>query len=183
MDHLSTDEEKVYIAYIQKQQQRLQQGLPRLGLSNQVKFLSDLPAYQLPSHTEGDVQEKHSVSDIHTRSSAPGYPYDVIFIDDGEVGSFYAAADDGSEEDSILDALHIYNTKKLLDQDMIHLFEIVWAKDGLKAALLINQHVHAVFDFESFRGPCRTTFSPVNPASSFGEYAHEWSKESVECFA
>ncbi len=184
MANSGSDGREEYFTYIQKQQQRVEQGLPPLGQEGSVKKLTNSFSSdpKLKFQEEGHVQEEHKVGDIHFRSSAPGFPYHVIFIDDGEVAYFYASANYGDEEDSILDALQIYNTQELTDQDKVHLFEIIWSINGLQAALLINKYVHAVFDFESFHGCCRTNFPPVNPDSSFGEFSHNWTEECMKWF-
>lgn len=173
-----------YTHHVQKQQQRIEQGLPPIGPANCVKKLSqDFSSDpKFKSHGDSFLKEELRVGDIHLRSTSPTFPYEVILIDDGEVAYFYASADDGSEDDSILDALQIYNTQELTDQDRPHMFEIMWSIDGLKVALLINKYIHAVFDFETFRGYCRTNFPPVSPDASFGEYAHDWLEECTKCF-
>ena len=48
------------------------------------------------------------------------------------------------------------------------------------AALIINNYVHAVFDFESKKGYCRTGFPP--PAKGWSENGHEWNECAIELF-
>ncbi len=175
---------KAYLDYIQSQKHRLEQGLPPLGPEHVVKNLSSTNSAenQLKFDPNSHVQFEGRVGDIHLKSYAPGFPYYVIFKDDGEVAYFYAAADTDDEDFSMLDGVHIYNTQELADQDKTHLFEVIWSEDGLKSALLINKYFHAVFDFESFRGYSRTNFPPVDPDSSFGEYPRAWSETCTRYF-
>ena len=104
--------------------------------------------------------------------------FGAVFEDDGETGYFYAM--DHHAEPPIVDALHIYNVASVSDRHIPSSFKIVWSVDGLKTALTINDYIHAVFDFESKNGFCRTGFPPtLNNWSSRG---HEWSDEAYDLF-
>ena len=96
-------------------------------------------------------------------SQASENNYVVVFEDDTETGYFYAAertdSDDGMR---ILDALHIYNTDEISDEEKKAAIKIIWSKDWLKCALVINSYCHAVFDFEQQRGYNRNEFPPPN---------------------
>lgn len=102
----------------------------------------------------------------------------TFFEDDGDTGYFYAA--DTQLESPVLDALHIYNVMNVTDGNVASKVQIGWSNDGLKAALIINDYVHAVFDFESKRGYCRTGFPPIADWSKDG---HEWSDKALELFS
>src|SRR5689334_10040550 len=100
------------------------------------------------------------IGDIYLEGPSPKLPhYLMIFEDNGETGYLYAY-DLRNENQPILDALHIYDVKNIMDREKPSLFQIFWSADGLKAALLINQYPHAVFNLESQRGCCRTNFPP-----------------------
>jgi hypothetical protein len=101
----------------------------------------------------------------------------VFFEDDGDTGYFYAL--DTKQEPSILDAVHIYNVKNIVDRDVPSNLQIAWSVDGLKAALIINDYVHAVFDFDANRGYCRTGFPPMTDWSKEG---HHWNDEALGLF-
>ena len=73
--------------------------------------------------------------------------YGVVFEDDGNTGYFYAINKEKGGMD-ILDALHVYNVKDVVDKERISNAEFVWSEDGLRAALLVNGYCHAIFDFE-----------------------------------
>ena len=104
----------------------------------------------------------------------------VFFEDDGETGYFYAA-DDSEADNAILDAVHIYNVKNVVDRDQSSRFSIVWSEDSLKTALLINGYPHAAFDFSKRRGYCRTNFPnfPEKPESDWRSSDHSWSDDAV----
>lgn len=83
----------------------------------------------------------------------------AVFEDDGDTGYFYAV-DPSAGGNPIQDAVHIYNVANVADRDAPSVVQIGWSADSRKVVLLINGHPHAVFDFESKRGFCRTGFPP-----------------------
>ena len=87
----------------------------------------------------------------------------VIFEDDGTTGYFYTV--DRNEDFMILDALHIYNVADVIDKDKPSIIKILWTENLMKAFLSINNHYHAVFDFEARAGYCRNGFP--NPKSDW----------------
>ena len=113
------------------------------------------------------------------QSDSPTTQFAVVFEDDSETGYFYGL-DTLAEENPILDALHIYNVAAVSDKDKPSVAQIVWSEDGLKAALVINQYPHAVFDFAAERGYCRTNFPP--PDRNWTKFGHEWSDAVIELF-
>src|SRR6476659_4698216 len=88
-------------------------------------------------------------------SDSPTSRYSAIFEDNGETGYFYAY-ERAQPEGAILDALHIYNVRNVVDREIPTRAEIRWSPDGLKAALLLNDYPHAVIDFPARRASCRT---------------------------
>ena len=109
---------------------------------------------------------------------SPYTQFAVVFEDDGETGYFYGL-DTTRADNPILDALHIYNVNNVTDKDIPSNLEIVWSTDGLKSALVINLYPHAVFNFESKRGYCRTGFPPPETWSTEG---HEWDNKALDLF-
>jgi len=80
----------------------------------------------------------------------------VVFEDNEETGYFYAVErKDGLK---ILDALHIYNVKDMVDKDKPSTLKILWSEDESMALLSINNYYHALFDFKNKAGYCRTGF-------------------------
>ena len=87
-------------------------------------------------------------------------PIDVVFEDNKETGYFYAV--DRNEDIHILDDLHIYNVADVIDKDKPSIIKILWTEDLNKAFLSINNYYHAIFDFQSKAGYCRTSFPNSN---------------------
>src|ERR1700761_653135 len=94
-------------------------------------------------------------------SVSPKTSFAVVFEDDTEMGYFYGF-DTAQDTNTVLDAMQIYNAQEVTDRHLPSKLTIVWSADGLKAALLINDYPHAVFDFESKRGYCRMDSPPPN---------------------
>lgn len=111
---------------------------------------------------------------------SPDGRHSAFFEDDGETGYFYAL-DLSRTPDRILDAVHIYNVANVVDRDRPSKVDIVWSEDGSKCALLINAHIHAVFDFTARRGYCRTNFANFKDPEdgSWTTRDHAWSEDAV----
>lgn len=92
--------------------------------------------------------------------------FGVVFEDNGSTGYFYAINKDNGGMD-ILDALHIYNVKDVIDKEKVCEAEFMWSEDGLKSALMVNGYCHAIFDFKQKAGFCRNAFPEAN---------HKWSE-------
>ena len=112
--------------------------------------------------------------------TAPDCRYAVVFEDDGETGYLYAL-DRSLEEQPILDAMHIYNVANVSDRHLPSRVTIGWSPDNLKVVLLINKYPHAVYDFESKHGYCRTGFPP--PSKDGGWSGHAWDDSVGRLFA
>jgi len=80
----------------------------------------------------------------------------VVFEDNEETGYFYAV--ERSNGLKVLDALHIYDTKDLVDKNRSSTIKILWSEDESIALLSINNYYHALFDFKNKAGYCRTGF-------------------------
>lgn len=104
-------------------------------------------------------------------SNASENNYSVVFEDDGEVAYFYAAERTGDGPDGlrILDALHIYNVDEIAEEEKQAVLKILWSKDWLRCALVINNYCHAVFDFGQHGGYNRNEFPPPNEFWTKGE--------------
>jgi hypothetical protein len=112
--------------------------------------------------------------------TSPTPPFAVVFEDDGKTGYFYAL-DTSRANDSIVDAMQIYNVASVTDKNLPSKVQIVWSQDDKKAALLINLHPHAIFDFAAQRGYCRTGFPP--PAKTgWTQHNHVWDEKAEEFF-
>ena len=109
-------------------------------------------------------------------SDSPASEFSAVFEDDGETGYFYAC--DRAGGGRVLDAVHVYSVRSVVDKDRQSLAEIVWSADGMKAALLINDHADAVIDFAKRCSYCRSEFP--SPASNW--HRGEWSDQLMEDF-
>lgn len=86
----------------------------------------------------------------------------VVFEDDTSTGYFYAleiTPETGAQR--ILDALHIYNVEEVAEDGPLAV-KIIWSRDWLKCALVVNAQCHALFDFGAQRGCCINEFPPPN---------------------
>lgn len=107
--------------------------------------------------------------DLFIESSSPENRYGVIFEDDGEAAYFYAVEKDEQGEGlRVLDALHIHEEDDPGDEDDAEEddepadLKIIWSRDWLKCALVLDGFVHALFDFESQGGYNISEFPPPN---------------------
>jgi hypothetical protein len=99
--------------------------------------------------------------DLFMESFAPENSYGVVFEDDGESAYFYAV-EKAQDELRILDALHIHETDEDSEPRPPAQLKIIWSRDWLKCALVIDAHVHALFDFEAHGGYNINEFPPPN---------------------
>jgi len=109
---------------------------------------------------------------------SPKTNFAVVFEDDGDTGYFYGLNPENKKQ-PVLDSLHIYNAKDVLDREISLKLEIVWSDDGLKSCLVINSFTHAVFDFESNKAYCKNNFPP--PDRRFTN-SHKWKDEALDLF-
>ena len=105
----------------------------------------------------------------------------MVFEDESETGYFYACTVGEEGEQKILDALHIYNVNDVLDKEEASEIKIGWSPTGLQAILLINDHPHAVYDFENQWGFCKTGFPPP-VENSWCKNDHQWEERALSYF-
>jgi len=113
-------------------------------------------------------QEITPGEDAFVESFSPENRYGVVFEDDGETAYFYAVEKD--EEGGglkILDALHIYEGEGM-GKGRSKLM-IVWSKDWMKCALVLDGYCHAIFDFIAQGGYNINEFPPPNGIWTKGE--------------
>jgi hypothetical protein len=106
--------------------------------------------------------------DNFLESFSPESRYGVVFEDDGETGYFYAV--EKEEEGTgvrILDALHIYEDESMGTTKSKLM--IVWSKDWMKCALVLDGYCHAIFDFAAHGGYSINEFPPPNEIWTKGE--------------
>ena len=86
-------------------------------------------------------------------SYSPAAPFAVLFEDDGEAGYVYAARLDAQQNADVEDLVELYqhHSEFLLPFQMPQDLNVVWSKNGEKAAVLIQETFHVVFDFATSR--------------------------------
>jgi hypothetical protein len=115
--------------------------------------------------------------DLFFESFSPESPYGVVFEDDGQTAYFYAVEKDKEGESlRVLDALHIRETGVEPEVDAeepmaadpavpgqkTSKLQIVWSRDWMKSALVIDGLCHALFDFTAQGGYNINEFPPPN---------------------
>ena len=112
--------------------------------------------------------------DLFIESFSPENRYGVVFEDDGEAAYLYAVEkDDQSAGLRVLDALHIHESEEAAGPDAAGSeqtpatpnptdLKIIWSRDWLKCALVLDGFVHALFDFENQGGYNINEFPPPN---------------------
>jgi len=120
---------------------------------------------------------------IVVEGPSPPPPLEAVFEDDGESGYFYAL-DHSREDNPVVDALCIYDVEGVSDKHLPSKVQIVWSPNHRKAALLINNYPHAVFDFDARRGYCRTGFpSDSGAEAGWSPTGHEWDDAALDPFS
>ena len=111
---------------------------------------------------------------------SPQEQYGAVFEDDGEAGFFYAQDFSKDAANPIQEALLIYKASSVTDSAKASEAAIAWSYDGNHAALFINSHPHAVFDFSSRRGYSRLNFPKPSkwPCADF-----KWSDSALAPFS
>jgi hypothetical protein len=112
---------------------------------------------------------------------APQGSLAAVFEDDGQTGYFYAL-DRSFDQTPIRDALHVYNVRNVIDRQKPSVIKIGWSIDSKKVILLINDYPHAVFDFQTKRGFCRSCFPPTKPDSEWSTCGHDWDEAAITLF-
>ncbi len=112
-------------------------------------------------------------------------PWTVVFEDEGIAGYLYACdRSRETHEESILDAMLIYNVSSLQDRERQRLASVEWSRDGLRAVLYLDGTAQALFDFEMHTGYCRTNFPNFleQGGETWRKSTHAWSDEALQRF-
>lgn len=113
--------------------------------------------------------------DLFAESFSPESPYGVVFEDDGQTAYFYAVEKDAEGTGlRVLDALHIRETggENAEPPDPAQppsKLQIVWSRDWMKCALVIDGLCHALFDFIAHGGYNINEFPPPNELWTQGD--------------
>jgi len=122
-------------------------------------------------------------------------PWTVVFEDEGVAGYFYACdRSQEKHENSILDAMLIYNVSALAKSDSTtpnsttpireRIATVEWSRDGLKAVLYLDGTPQALYDFEARAGYCRMNFPNFleEKGDTWRKSTHAWSEEALRNF-
>lgn len=118
-------------------------------------------------------------------SNSPAVPWTVVFEDEGVAGYFYACdRSQTTQEESILDAMLIYNVGALKDAEAERLAAVEWSRDGQQAVLYLDGTAQALFDFREHRGFCRMDFPNFlgEQGDSWDKSTHAWSDAALQRF-
>ncbi len=118
-------------------------------------------------------------------SNSPVVPWTVVFEDEGPAGYFYACdRSRETQEQSILDAMLIYNSAALKDRERERLASVQWSKDGQRAALYLDGSAQALVDFSARASFCRSNFPNFldEGGGGWNKASHAWSDEALQRF-
>ena len=125
-------------------------------------------------------------------SNSTTVPWTVVFEDEGIAGYFYACdRSRETQEESILDAMLIYNVKEMEKlsasagaEPKQRLAAVEWSRDGLQAAFYLDGTAQALFDFEQRAGFCRSNFPNFldERGATWRKSSHAWSDEALRNF-
>ncbi|HEV2619671.1 MAG TPA: DUF2251 domain-containing protein [Acidobacteriaceae bacterium] len=123
---------------------------------------------------------------------SPAVPWTVVFEDEGVAGYFYACdRSQQTQEESILDAMLIYNVAALgkSDADLERptaerIASVEWTRDGLRAVLYLDGFAQGLYDFGARRGYCRMDFPNFRsePGDVWRRESHAWSDVALREF-
>ena len=117
-------------------------------------------------------------------SNSPAVPWTVVFEDEGAAGYFYACdRSQQTQEESILDAMLIYNVSALKDAEAERLATVEWSKNGQQAVLYLDGSAQALFDFAQHAGFCRMDFpNYLADEGGWRKTSHAWSDAALQRF-
>ena len=117
--------------------------------------------------------------------NSPTVPWTVVFEDEGIAGYFYACdRSRETQEESILDAMLIYNVGSMQNPEAERLAAVEWSKDGFQAVLYLDGTAQALFDFNSHMGFCRMNFPNfiAEPGDPWQKENHAWNEAALQRF-
>jgi hypothetical protein len=119
-------------------------------------------------------------------------PWTVVFEDEGVAGYFYACdRTSTTHDDSILDAMLIYNVAALEKSDRENerptserIAAVEWSKDGLRAVLYLDGIPQGLYDFGTRAGYCRMDFPNFmeENGETWRKSTHAWSEPAIQRF-
>lgn len=121
----------------------------------------------------------------HLKSESAVVPWSVVFEDEGSAGYLYACDRSlPTEEQSILDAMLIYNVRSLEEPDRERLAAVQWSRDGLQAVFYIDGTPQAFVDFATRQSFCRSNFPNFveQRGDTWRKTSHQWDEAKIKSF-
>jgi hypothetical protein len=125
-------------------------------------------------------------------SNSHAVPWTVVFEDEGAAGYLYACdrsrqtpgKPEESQEQSILDAMLIYNVASLNEPGKERLASVQWSRDGRQAVFYLDGAAQAFIDFAAHRSFCRSNFPNFveHPGDLWRKTTHAWDEEEIKRF-
>ena len=119
------------------------------------------------------------------KSNSPVVPWAVVFEDEGAAGYLYACDRSWpTEEQSILDAMLIYNVRSLEEPTRERLAAVQWSRDGMQAVFYIDGTPQAFIDFAARQSFCRSNFPNFMEQTGdiWRKTTHAWDDAKVKSF-
>lgn len=111
-------------------------------------------------------------------AQSPTNSYAVMFVDDGASVAYFYALDLARPQRPLVDSLHVYDVADRPPEKEWDV-RLLWTVDGNAAALLVDGHPYAVFDFAKKRGYCRSGLPA--PQLDWTD-PHTWDERALELF-
>lgn len=123
-------------------------------------------------------------------SHSPVVPWTVVFEDEGAAGYLYACDRSSPtrsatlDEQSILDAMLLYNVRSLEEPTRQRLAAVQWSRDGLQALFYIDGTPQAFIDFAARQSFCRSNFPNFveQQGDTWRKTSHAWDEAKVKSF-
>jgi hypothetical protein len=125
-------------------------------------------------------------------SNSHTVPWTAVFEDEGAAGYLYACdrsrqtpgKPQESQEQSILDAMLIYNVASLNEPGKERLASVQWSRDGQHAVFYLDGVPQAFLDFAAHQSFCRSNFPNFMEQSTdtWRKTSHAWDEEAIGRF-
>ncbi|HEX4154223.1 MAG TPA: DUF2251 domain-containing protein [Acidobacteriaceae bacterium] len=118
-------------------------------------------------------------------SNSPAVPWTAVFEDEGAAGYLYACDRSWqTQQESILDAMLIYNVASLEAPTRERLASVQWSRDGQQAVFYLDGTAQAFLDFAARQSFCRSNFPNFMEQHSdrWRRSTHAWDEEALKRF-
>jgi hypothetical protein len=121
----------------------------------------------------------------YLKSNSIAVPWSVVFEDEGSAGYLYACDRSfPTEEQSILDAMLLYNVRSLEQPERDRLAAVQWSRDGLQAVFYIDGTPQGFIDFAARQSFCRSNFPNFmeQQGDAWRKTSHQWDEAAIKSF-